>query len=116
MELEITNVGDFKLLKLTGTIDWEKAQELDIALNELIDKGNLNLVIDLNEVVFFCSGSLGALAYCYSIINKSSGKLYLLYSTKYVQNLFETVSFDLIFKGCIFNSFEDFKEKVIDKM
>ncbi|MGD9200590.1 MAG: STAS domain-containing protein [Chitinispirillia bacterium] len=115
MEFEIANVGNFKLLKLTGIIDWKKAKELDIALNKLIDKGNLNLVIDINEVVFFCSGSLGALMYCYSIINQMNGKLCLLFSAKYIKNLFKTVSFDLIFKGCIFKSLEDFKEKVIDK-
>ncbi|MGD9201975.1 MAG: STAS domain-containing protein, partial [Chitinispirillia bacterium] len=69
MDFEITDIGDFKLLKLTGTIDWEKAKDLDNTLKELFDKGHINLVIDLNEVLFLCSGGLGSLAYGYSLIN-----------------------------------------------
>ena len=115
MNCTVSEIDKYKVLKLTGTIDWEKARILDNTLKELIDKGFIQIVIDLNEVFFMCSGSLGALAYNYSIVNRANGNIYLIFSTKYIKYLFETISFDIVFKGYIYESIENFEKSVIYK-
>lgn len=113
MDYTITEMDKYKVITLSGNINWEKAKSLDNTIQELIKKDQIFLAIDLNEVIFFCSGALGTLAYNYSVVNKVNGGLYLINSTNYIKNLLESVYFHKIFEGHIFESLESFQEVVI---
>lgn len=115
MELSLTSMGKFKLVKISGKVDWEQARTLDQKINEIVDEGICHIVFNLEEVSFICSGGIGALVYNLNKIKKMGGAIYIISSNDYVNFIFETLKFDLIFDGYLYDSFEKFQEEVLEK-
>lgn len=115
MELSITDLGEYKILKISGKVDWENSRKLDREIQQIIDGGCCRIVFDLNEVTFICSGGIGALVYNLNKVKKMGGAMYIISSNEYVNYILETLKFDIVFDGFIFASFEDFKNQVIDE-
>ena len=115
MELSITDIDKFKVIKLGGRIDWENARALDKHIREIIDQGVYHIVFNLDEVNFICSGGIGALIYNLNKVKKEGGGIFLVSSNPYISYIFETLKFDVVFDGYLFNTFDEFLEKVIDR-
>lgn len=113
--MSVTEIEKFKIVKLKGKIDWENARILDQKIKELIDEGFCHIVFNLDEVTFICSGGIGALVYNLNKIKKENGAIYLISSNEYINFIFETLKFDIIFDGYLFPSFEKFREEVMEK-
>lgn len=114
MELSITQIKKFKIVKLSGRVDWESARVLDNKIQEIIDEGFYHIVFNLDDVTFICSGGVGALIYNLNKVKKSDGAIYIISSNEYVNFIFETLKFDIVFDGFLFESYSEFKEKVLD--
>jgi anti-sigma B factor antagonist len=114
MKLSVTAIGKFKLIKLGGRIDWENARNLDKKIQNLVDSGHYHIVFNLDEVTFMCSGGIGALIYNLNKIRKNNGGIYLISSNHYIEYIFETLKFDIVFEGYLFKTFDEFLEKVVD--
>ena len=115
MELAVTTVDQFKIIKVAGKVDWVNARILDHEIQKVVDEGNYQLVFNLDEVSFLCSGGIGALVYNLNKVRKNGGAIYIISSSDYVNYIFETLKFDVVFDGPLFDSFEKFHEKVIEK-
>lgn len=115
MELSITQVGVYKIMKVAGKVDWENARVLDHKIQEVIDSGVYHIVFNLDEVTFICSGGIGALVYNLNKVKMNKGAIYIISSNDYVNYIFETLKFDVVFDGLLFTSFEDFRDKVLDR-
>ncbi len=115
MESSFTSIGKFKIVKLAGKIDWESARTLDQKINAIIDEGIYHIAFNLDEVTFICSGGIGALVYNLNKVRKSGGAIYLISSNEYVNFIFETLKFDIVFDGYLYNSYEVFQKDVLDK-
>jgi anti-anti-sigma factor len=116
VELTITDLGGkFKAIKLAGKIDWENARTLDKEIQQIIDGGCYNIVFNLDEVTFMCSGGIGALVYNLNKVKKMGGAIYIISSNEYINYIFETLKFDIVFERYLFKSFDSFRETVIDK-
>lgn len=115
MELAITEIKGFKIIKINGKVDWESARQLDKEIQQLIDNGNSRIVFNLDEVTFICSGGIGALVYNLNKVKKMGGAMYIISSNEYVNYILETLKFDIVFDGFLFDSYEEFAEQVIDK-
>ncbi|MDG5814280.1 STAS domain-containing protein [Chitinispirillales bacterium ANBcel5] len=116
MELSITSIADFKVIKPVGRIDWENARVLDKEISAVIDDGFSQIVFNLEEVSFICSGGIGALVYNLNKVKKMGGGIYIISNSEYINFLFETLKFDIIFEGFLFKTFEQFSEKILDKI
>lgn len=46
------------LVKVTGRIDSQTYQELEVAMNDILDAGRFNIVLDMAEVDFISSAGL----------------------------------------------------------
>lgn len=115
LESSITNAGKFKIVKLSGKIDWESARILDQKINLIIEEGFYHIVFNLDEVTFICSGGIGALVYNLNKVKKAGGAIYLISSNEYVNFIFETLKFDIVFDGYLYDSYETFQKEVLDK-
>lgn len=115
MSFSITDTGKFKIVKLSGKIDWENAQALDKKISSLIDDGSLNIAFTFNDVTSICSALIGALVFNLNKVKKLNGVFYLISSNKDVNFVFETLKFNIVFDDYLFNSFEDFQKEIIDR-
>jgi len=116
MEVMTTELKDFKMIKLSGRIDWDAARRLDKHIQELIDRGCRRIVFNLDDVLFICSGGVGALMYNLNKMRRLGGNMYLISSNEYVNYIFETLKFNVVFEGVLYQDFEKFHEDVIQKV
>jgi len=113
MDIAVVENAKYALIRLGGKIDWESARDLDSKIAQLIDKGNKHLVFDFDEVKFICSGGIGALVYNLKKIKRIDGGIYLITSNEYIKYIFETLKFDIIFHGCMFDTIEEFQDMFV---
>ena len=57
-ELVTKQEGDVLIVYLKGRLDVHLSLEIEQAVNELIDKGHINLLFDLEKVVYLSSSGL----------------------------------------------------------
>ncbi len=115
MELSVKDVGEFKIVKVSARVDWESARLLDKEIHQIVEEGFCHIAFDLNEVTFICSGGIGALVYNLNKVKKMGGAIYVISSNEYVNYIFETLKFDIVFDGYLFDSYESFSEQVIQR-
>jgi anti-anti-sigma factor len=114
MDLSVTDVGKYKIIKPAGRIDWENARYLDQEIHRIIDEGHVNIVFNLDEVTFICSGGIGALAYNLNKVKRKGGAIYIISSNDYINYIFETLKFNIVFEGYFYPTFEDFFAEMLD--
>lgn len=115
MELAITEINRYKVIKPKGRIDWESARILDKEIQRIIDEGYNHIVFNLDEVSFICSGGIGALVYNLNKVRKTNGAIYIISSNDYINYIFETLKFDIVFEGYLYKTFESFATEVLEK-
>ena len=115
MELSVTEINKYKVLKPHGRIDWENARVLDKEIQQIIEQGFVHIVFNLDEVTFICSGGIGALVYNLNKVRKKNGAIFIISSNDYINYIFETLKFDIVFEGYLYKSFEDFANEVLEK-
>jgi anti-anti-sigma factor len=114
MELTVSDVDKFKVIKPVGRIDWESARILDQEIHRIIEEGFYHIVFNLDEVTFICSGGIGALAYNLNKVKRKGGAIYIVSSNDYINYIFETLKFNIVFEGYYYKTFEEFSSEVID--
>jgi anti-anti-sigma factor len=114
MELSVTDFGKFKVIKPSGRIDWENARNLDMEIHRIIDEGFYNIVFNLDEVTFICSGGIGALAYNLNKVKRKGGAIYIISANDYINYIFETLKFNIVFEGYYYKTFEEFTAEALD--
>ncbi len=115
VELSVTEIGKFKVVKPAGRIDWENARLLDKEIQQIIEMGSCHIVFNLDEVTFICSGGIGALVYNLNKVRKLNGAIFIISSNEYINYIFETLKFDIVFEGYLFKSFEEFASEILEK-
>jgi len=115
MDISLTETEKFKIVKLSGKIAWEDAQLLDSTIKDIIEnQGFVHIVFNLDEVKFICSGGIGALIYNLNNVRKRDGGIYLISSNEYVNFIFDTLKFDIVFDGYLFKTYDDFYNNVVE--
>lgn len=115
MELSVAQIDKFKIIKPSGRIDWENARLLDKEIQQIIEDGFSQIVFNLDDVTFICSGGIGALVYNLNKVRKMNGAIYIISSNEYINYIFETLKFDIVFEGYLYKSFDEFVNQVLEK-
>jgi anti-anti-sigma factor len=115
MDLSVSDFGRFKVIKPAGRIDWENARYLDQEIHRIIDEGSVDIVFNLDDVTFICSGGIGALAYNLNKVKRKGGAIYVISSNDYINYIFETLKFNIVFEGYYFKTFEEFSAEIGEK-
>ncbi len=113
MELRITSNEKIALFIVKGKIGWDNSRILDTQIHKMVEKGCSHIIFNLDEVTFLCSGGIGALVYNMKKVQETGGDIYIVSSSDYIQFLFATIGFNIIFSGRIFKSFVEFVDKVL---
>jgi anti-anti-sigma factor len=113
MELRITSNEKISLFIVKGKIGWDNSRILDTQIHKMVEKGRSHIIFNLDEVTFLCSGGIGALVYNMKKVQETGGDIYIVSTSDYIQFLFATIGFNIIFSGRIFKSFEEFGDKVL---
>ncbi len=114
MELRITSNSKVALFIVKGKIGWDNSRILDSQIHKMVEKGCSHIIFNLDEVTFLCSGGIGALIYNMKKVQETGGDIYIVSASDYIQFLFATIGFNIIFSGRIFNSFQEFGNKVLE--
>jgi anti-anti-sigma factor len=113
MELRITSNEKIALFIVKGKIGWDNSRILDAQIHKMVEKGCSHIIFNLDEVTFLCSGGIGALVYNMKKVQETGGDIYIVSTSDYIQFLFATIGFNIIFSGRIFKSFSEFSDKVL---
>ena len=84
MEISATDTDKYKIIKLSGKITWEDAQDLDTRVRRFIEEeGFYHLVFNMDEVSFICSGGIGALVFNLNKVKEKEGGIYIVSANEY---------------------------------
>ncbi len=88
MKIEERAVDGVTILDLQGKMLIGEGDELlREKINNLVENGTQNIVLNLADVPYVDSAGLGEIVRCYTTVSRKSGKLKLLNLTKRIQDL-----------------------------
>jgi len=115
MNLSTRRIGEYVVLTLSQRVGWEDARRLDETVKRLLSEGTYHIAFDLNGVSYICSAGIGALVYNLNTAKKNGGALYIISSNDYIDYMFQTLKFDMVFEGYIYPSIDDFLSRMCGK-
>ena len=90
MKTTINDVGNVTILRAKGKITiGEGDVKLREALENCLEQGKMNILVDLGKVSFMDSSGVGELAGCYTTVTNRGGKMKLLNLTKKIHDLLQ---------------------------
>ncbi len=92
------STDNVEILILDGRIDQEGSEELEAALQDCLDKGKNNILIDMVDVKHICSSALGVLVAIKRKIKDNEGDIKLVIINDNLLRLFETTMLDKVFE------------------
>jgi anti-anti-sigma factor len=98
--VEIT-VNEYKrvaVITVTGRVDSATATEFENTVNEVIEKGKHNLVLDLSEVEFLSSAGLRVLVTTRKTLQAAGGDIVLAEPSDRVVETLDTAGLDVLFE------------------
>lgn len=98
MNLSINQEGDFTLVKVEEQrLDAAIAPELKVQVTQLVEEGAQRIILDLSDVTFMDSSSLGALVGLLKMIG-GRGDLIIAGANGIVAELFKLTRMDRVFR------------------
>lgn len=95
--MKIKKDDDLAIITLDGRIDQEMSEELENAIQKLIDDGYSNLCMDMTDVKHVCSSALGVIV-AFKRKIKSDGDIKLVITNDNLLKLFQTTMLDKVFE------------------
>jgi anti-anti-sigma factor len=98
VNIEVSQQDRATLVEVSGRIDGNNAHELGGALNEQLDGGRKNLILDLAGLDFMSSAGLRELVMAYKKAKRESGDLSLAQPSERVRDILEMAGLDTVFQ------------------
>ena len=92
------STDNVEILILEGRIDQEGSEELEAVLQDCLNKGRRNILIDMMDVKHICSSALGVLVAIKRKIKDQEGDIKLVVVNESLLRLFETTMLDKVFE------------------
>ncbi len=97
-EISFSSEAAITVVKLKGTMVGPNDRgTFQNQIQELLDKGQLNMVLDLGEVTFADSSGIGALIAAGSSVTRTGGCMKLLHVTKRIHDVLQITRLSSIF-------------------
>ncbi len=100
MEIQVGEHGKVQVLACEGRMDAQVAGLLKDRLQELLDKGATQLVVDLEGLEFLDSSGLGALVSCLRRVKEKKGEIKLAGLRPEVRSIFDITRVSRLFHIC----------------
>jgi anti-sigma B factor antagonist len=98
MDIAIKQMNRVDLIEISGRIDSSTANDLGSALNERINQGTINMVVDLAKVDYMSSGGLRELVAALKRVKKDGGDLRLCAPSPRVREVLQLAGLDSLFQ------------------
>lgn len=100
MELTTKDTGNACIVELEGSLDTNSANDAHVKLEEIIDAGAVNLVINVDRIDFISSSGLRVLLAIAKTLSARKGTLILTNLNETVREVFRISGFDSILTVC----------------
>lgn len=94
MEIQETQQNNVKVFRLSGRLDSNTSPTLEKKLNEAIENGIHNMVIDFEKLDYISSAGLRIILKTTKDLKKRDGDIVLCAMQDYVKEVFEIAGFD----------------------
>lgn len=91
MELVTKRIGDALVIYLEGKFDLQLAIEVESKINEILDRGEIYLVFDLEKVKYISSSGLRIFIATMRRLKASNGEMKISHMTPQIRKFFEVV-------------------------
>jgi anti-sigma B factor antagonist len=99
VEISHSKVDSIALVSLRGTIVAGKDTEIVASkLEELLEAGENQIVLDLGEIMFIDSAGISALVKAYTFVERKGGKLKLLHLTRRIHEVLQITRLSSVFE------------------
>ncbi|MCD6309758.1 MAG: STAS domain-containing protein [Candidatus Eremiobacteraeota bacterium] len=105
-----TPLSEVPRIKLDGDVDLYTVSLLKETVQNLMDKGHSDIVIDLENVIYMDSTGLGAIVGIYRRMKEKKGKIYLICPNPQVGRVFHSTGLSQIF--FFYENEADFVKKI----
>ncbi|MGE5479745.1 MAG: STAS domain-containing protein [Chloroflexota bacterium] len=95
--IEQKQIEDIDCLNLSGYLDAHTAPELESKLEELINEGNIKIVVNFENLDYISSAGLGVFMAFIEDIRESGGDIKLAKMKSKVFNVFDLLGFPMLF-------------------
>jgi anti-sigma B factor antagonist len=99
MEINHTSIDNVPIISVTGRIDGATYKDLETILNELIDQNKLEIVLDLQGVVYISSVGLRVLLAAQKKVRMKNGSVKLVSLQPFVREVFEITGIIKLFSA-----------------
>ncbi len=90
-KLKTRKEGEVRIIELEGRLDVHLSMEVESAVNEIIDSGDIYLIFDLEGVKYLSSSGLRIFIAALRKLNKLKGQLKLANLNESVKRIFKVV-------------------------
>ncbi|MBN1286594.1 MAG: STAS domain-containing protein [Anaerolineae bacterium] len=98
VDIKVSELKRVTLIELSGRIDSTNATELGDALNESIDAGRNQIVLDLSGIEYMSSAGLREMVAALKRVRKGTGDLRIANPSDRVKEVLELAGLDTIFQ------------------
>jgi anti-anti-sigma factor len=100
MQITQSNLGDAKVLALSGRLDAEAASELEARCERLVQSGARTMILNLTSLDYLSSAGLRAILSGGKTLQAGDGKLVLVIPEGTARQIVEAAGFDKVFTVC----------------
>lgn len=87
--LEVEEKKDVPIIHVSGEIDVYTCPKLNTKLTEVIENGNKNVVLNLENIQYIDSTGLGTIAYNARILESSNGSILVICTKHQIKKIFQ---------------------------
>ncbi len=98
MEIEFRDIGDNKVVQVSGEVDLYNVSELKRALFSITDGKHASVIVDMKNVNYMDSSGIGALVAGQKKMRAHNGKFALMNIHEDVLNILKLATLDRFFK------------------
>ncbi len=96
METHIQKVGSVAIVKVSGVVDSETVDEFSNSLTSLVEKGELQILLDIEELSYINTAGLSVIADVFKKARQKQGSLKILNAPELIKELLDIVRFTRI--------------------
>jgi anti-sigma B factor antagonist len=94
MDIQVESIDDRRILRIRGKITFEHCPPLQHRLDEIVESGAREVVIDFKEVPFIDSSGVGEILRLYKLVRDRNGEVILVNPNQKLRNLFTMYRFE----------------------
>jgi len=98
LDINVAQQDHVTLVEASGRVNSMNANQFGEALSDVIDKGNIHLVLDLSNVDYMSSAGLREIVSALKKVKRASGDLRIAQPSERVHEVLEMAGLDTIFQ------------------